>query len=113
VLSSAVLVWCVRIALAAALHEIGFSGDLVFRAVSDLTFWIVVAELLCLLPAMVILSIVLTHRVVGPIDRMLAALEQLARGDYEVRLMLRRRDALGALAEAINRLAASLRRGRG
>ena len=109
-LFAAVLVVLVRIALYTAMQEVGVSDDAVFRAVSALIMWTVVAELLLLLPVLVIVSIVLTHQVVGPISRILGALERFAHGDYDAHLSVRKRDVLVELAEGINRLGASLRK---
>lgn len=70
---------------------------------------IVTLQLLVILPFVVWFGILLTHRVVGPLVRIQAAIAQMAAGDFNVHIKLRKSDALPELAEAINRLAASLR----
>jgi hypothetical protein len=51
----------------------------------------------------------LTHRFAGPLIRIMAAIDQMARGNFDVHLTLRKDDALVDLAEDITRLATSLR----
>lgn len=77
----------------------------VFRAVA----WLVVVELIVLVPLIILLGIRLTHRVVGPMARIKAALEQLGEGRYDLHLTLRDGDVLADLAKSITRLAARLR----
>ena len=55
------------------------------------------------------MGIFFTHKIVGPLVRIMASLQQMARGDFDVHLRLRKADALVELAEAINLLAAFLR----
>ena len=69
----------------------------------------VTLELLLLAPIVVWIGIRLTHKVAGPLVRITAALQQLARGDFNVHLTLRRGDSLVELADAINALAATMR----
>lgn len=70
---------------------------------------IVALQLLLVLPFVVWFGIRLTHRVAGPLVRIQAAISHMASGDFNVHLTLRKGDALPELADAINRLAASLR----
>lgn len=69
-------------------------------------------ELLLLTPPLVWVGVLLTHKVVGPLVRIRAALAQLEAGHYEIHVTLRKGDQLLELADDINRLAASLRRAR-
>lgn len=55
------------------------------------------------------IGIRLTHRFAGPFIRIMASIDQMARGNFDIHLTLRRDDALADLAEDINRLATSLR----
>ena len=50
------------------------------------------------------LGIMASHRIAGPIDRMVNFVEYVAKGDYKKRLTLRKGDELKELATAINRL---------
>lgn len=70
---------------------------------------LVTAELLLFAPIVVWFGIRWTHRVAGPLVRIHAALQQLASGDFNTHLTLRKGDSLVELADAINRLANSLR----
>jgi len=69
----------------------------------------VTIELLLLLPVVIWIGVRLTHRVAGPLVRINAALQQLAQGNLDVHVTLRKGDSLVELAGAINTLAASLR----
>lgn len=62
-----------------------------------------------LVPFVVIVSIILSHRIAGPVFRMERYLGEVAKGDFSSILKLRRRDELKNLAEAIN----GMRRGLG
>ena len=69
-------------------------------------------ELLLLAPVVIWIGIRLTHKVAGPLVRIDTALKQLASGDFNVHLTLRKGDALIELADAINTVATSLRQRR-
>ncbi|MDP3703461.1 MAG: HAMP domain-containing protein [Candidatus Omnitrophota bacterium] len=71
--------------------------------------WTVVMELIVLVPVIGWVGILLTHRVVGPLVRIRASLSEMAKGNFDVHITLRKGDALTELAEDINRLAESLR----
>lgn len=49
-------------------------------------------------------GIMVSHRIAGPVYRMIKFLDSLSEGNYERRIKLRKRDELKDLAEAINRL---------
>ena len=67
------------------------------------------ANLLVILPIIFCGSIVFSHRIAGPLPKIYQALRQMAQGDFEVKLTLRKRDELKELADAINDVAMSLR----
>lgn len=67
-------------------------------------------ELLISLPIAYQLGLRQSHRVVGPIARMLKAVEVIGSGDFSQRLVLRPGDALEDLAKAINRMAENLQK---
>jgi signal transduction histidine kinase len=69
-------------------------------------------ELLILAPLVIWVGIRLTHQVAGPLVRINAALEQIGRGDYQIHIKLRKGDVLQEVADRVNQLAASLRKGR-
>src|SRR3989338_4815469 len=69
---------------------------------------IIAIELLLLLPVAIWVAILFTHRVVGPMVRILNAINQMSTGNFAVHLTLRKGDSLKELAEAINCLAAYL-----
>ena len=69
---------------------------------------VVALELLLLAPFLIWVVILLTHKVAGPLIRINAAIAQMAEGNYNVHLALRKGDAMTELANSINRLAARL-----
>jgi len=71
--------------------------------------WTVVLELIVLVPIVSWLGIRLTHKVAGPLVRIHAALSEMSQGNFDIHIRLRKGDALGELADDINRLAAFLR----
>jgi nitrogen fixation/metabolism regulation signal transduction histidine kinase len=66
-------------------------------------------ELLIVVPFVIWLAVILSHKVAGPLVRIQAALVRMTNGNYDVNLRLRKADALVELAESVNRLAASSR----
>ena len=83
-----------------------------FFAVFGRVAWMISIETLIAIPLVVAFGIFVTHKVVGPIGRMKAALDAIGTGNFTMRLKLRKGDALMDLAEGINRLATSLQRHR-
>jgi methyl-accepting chemotaxis protein len=65
-------------------------------------------ELLIAIPVVFYLGIRQSHRVVGPVNRIKAALNAIADGDFNQRITLRQGDALEDLAKAINQMAEKL-----
>jgi methyl-accepting chemotaxis protein len=68
-------------------------------------------NLLVILPIIFYGSIVFSHRIAGPLPKIYEALKQMGRGDFNVNLMLRKRDELRELADLINEMAANLKQG--
>ncbi len=58
----------------------------------------------------VVTSIVLTHRVYGPLVSIRRLVRSLAQGDFSARVRIRKRDDLHDLADELNELAESLER---
>ena len=56
------------------------------------------------------IGIRLAHRFAGPLIKIMVAIDQLTRGNFDVHLESRKDDALADLADDINRLADSLRK---
>jgi signal transduction histidine kinase len=99
----------VYLALWLTLETFGLGQDAIAVAQLSTVGLLVTLELLLLSPLVVWVGIRLTHRVAGPLVRINAAVQQMARGDYNVHITLRDGDALVELADALNQLAASLR----
>lgn len=73
--------------------------------------FMVAIQLLLSLPTIVIGGIRLTHRVIGPMERIRVALERIGAGRFDTRLRLRETDELRMLADWINRAAERLEGG--
>jgi len=69
-------------------------------------------RLIFLTPLVILIAMVLSHRIAGPIYRTKRHISGMARGDYDTRLQLREKDELKDLADAVNHLAVCLRSGR-
>ena len=88
-------------------------GEAVYVRLFQYTGLLATAEILVCLPvvvwALMWVGIIWTHRIAGPLVRIMAAIEQMTHGNFDVHLSLRKHDGLQDLAEDINRLAAYLR----
>lgn len=72
----------------------------IFRSVNTrLAINMVFVTILC-----VVVGVFASHRIAGPIFRMIKFLDNVTSGDYSKRLKLREKDELTDLANAINRL---------
>jgi len=99
-------------ALWSTLGDLDLGPSAVFVAVFRAVAWMVVSELVLIVPIVVVMSLAMTHKVVGPLGRMNAALDQIGQGQLDIRLKLRDGDVLVDLAESINRLAVTLKQQR-
>ena len=102
----------VAVFIAIRLTRVSFqlASEPAIRALLDSVGWLIFLELLALTPVVVCLGILLTHKVAGPLLRIQAALAQMAKGNFDIHLTLRKQDELIELAEVVNQLADSLRR---
>ena len=98
-----------RMAVHVTLFTYELSDGALLKALFDTVFWIIVLEMIVLAPFVIWMGILLTHKVAGPLVRIHAALAQMAEGRFDIHISLRKGDALVELADAINRLALSLR----
>jgi nitrate/nitrite-specific signal transduction histidine kinase len=69
-----------------------------------------IVELAICIPMVYSLGIRQSHRVVGPLRRIMRTLEAIGSGDFSKRLGLRPGDVLEDLARAINRMAENLQK---
>ena len=99
-------------ALWSTLRIFQLTQDVIFVAVFQTAAWMVTIEVLVVIPFVVFLGILLTHRMVGPLSRVQKALEEITHGNFDVHVQLREGDVLLDLGNTINRMAAALRRGR-
>ena len=82
---------------------------LLFRNVGLLATVVVLCCTLIGIWALFWVAIFYTHKIAGPLVRIMVALEQMAHGNFDIHLALRKGDGLQDLAEDVNRLAAYLR----
>ena len=73
---------------------------------------LVTLELLILAPFVVWIGLHMTHRIAGPLVRILAGIQQMSQGNFNQHISLRKGDSLVELADAINTLAEFLRQKR-
>ncbi|OGW90555.1 MAG: hypothetical protein A3D28_04375 [Omnitrophica bacterium RIFCSPHIGHO2_02_FULL_63_14] len=66
-------------------------------------------NLLVIVPLIFYGSILFSHRIAGPLPKIYEALRQIGRGNFDVRLVLRKSDELVDLANTINQAAADLK----
>lgn len=66
-------------------------------------------ELVLVLPFVIWLGLLVTHKVAGPLLRVHVALAKMTQGDFNINIKLRKGDALVELADAVNALALSIR----
>ncbi len=99
-------------AVVAALRDMNALDETLLAAVFGRVAWVLSIELLVLAPLLIWAGLWITHKVVGPFGRIKFMLDQMGRGNYTVRLNLRKGDVLVDLAQAINQLAESMQRGK-
>lgn len=68
-----------------------------------------IVNILILVPIIFYGSIRFSHRIAGPLPKIYEALRQIGNGNFEINLVLRRRDELRELADVINETARSLK----
>jgi nitrogen fixation/metabolism regulation signal transduction histidine kinase len=59
---------------------------------------------LAIMVVVIVLGIVMSHRIAGPVFRIAADIDRVLSGERGVRVSLRRRDAFEELAEKVNEL---------
>ena len=65
--------------------------------------------LLCVTPVIFYGAVVFSHRLAGPLPKIYQALRDIGGGNFDVRLVLRKKDELKDLADGINAMAAQLK----
>jgi signal transduction histidine kinase len=108
-LMAAAALVAVSVAMQLTLSTFELLDDIVVTSLFKMIFWMVVLELILVIPLAAWLGILWTHKVAGPLVRIHASLQRMTQGDFNIQLKLRQGDSLVELADAINQLAASLR----
>jgi methyl-accepting chemotaxis protein len=65
---------------------------------------ILLGRMLLITPMVAILAVLLSHRIAGPLYRIKKTLEEVAAGNYGLRIRLRRTDELQDVAESMNKV---------
>lgn len=84
-------------------------GDVITSHLKDTAGWIALVVVLFLV-ANIIISIIYTHRLVGPTYAFRRHIRSLAEGRYSARTFLRKNDAFVEVADELNHLAEVLER---
>lgn len=71
---------------------------------------IMVYRVLFLTPFIALMGILLSHRIAGPAYRIERTLKEIGRGNFDIHIKLRKHDELVGIADAINDMAADLRK---
>ncbi len=66
-------------------------------------------DLIVILPFIFYGSLVFSHRVAGPLPKIYNTLRQIGQGNFDIHLVLRKKDELKDLAEVINQMAKDLK----
>ena len=91
------------------MHEPGLASKSTFLGSFLTIVAIVFMELVVALPVVYFLSIQQSHRIVGPINRIIRTLEAIGKRDFSQRITLRESDVLEQVATAINQMAENLK----
>ena len=70
---------------------------------------IVLYRVLLLIPFVTIVGLILSHRIAGPVFRIEAVLQDIGKGNLDVKVSLRKRDELKDLAETVNTMTDDLK----
>jgi len=112
------LVWLVcAAAIGYAIREFSEVGRLLLigffdgeNAFGGMFVWIIgSAMVVCFITVLLLISLVGTNHLVGPVYRTLEMLKQIESGDYKGEMRLRRRDAFPQLTDQFNNTLAALR----
>ncbi len=77
----------------------------IFRSV-HIAFFIC---MLAVLPVIIYFTILFSHRIAGPLPKIYQALRNIGKGEFDIRLTLRKNDELRELVDAINEMAKNLK----
>lgn len=70
----------------------------------------IIYRILFLVPLITLIGILLSHRIAGPAYRIERVLGEIARGNFDINIKLRRYDELVGIARAVNNLASELKK---
>lgn len=79
--------------------------EVIFRSV----YAAVILNLILIVPMIFWFSLRFSHRIAGPLPKIYRAIRQLGEGDFEVHVLLRKKDELQELAQVINQTAQKLK----
>lgn len=72
--------------------------------------FIIIYRILFLLPIVAVMGILLSHKIAGPAFRIEKTLKEIGKGNFDINIQLRKFDELKGIAEAVNEMAADLKK---
>ena len=72
-------------------------------------YWAFFVGFLMVMPVLFYGAILFSHRIAGPLPKIYQALQDIGKGNFDVKLYLRKNDELRELAENINQMAVKLK----
>ncbi len=71
---------------------------------------IIIWRILFLTPIIAFIGVLLSHKIAGPAYRIEKTLEEIGKGNFDINIKLRKYDELKGIANAVNDMAANLKR---
>lgn len=71
---------------------------------------IIVLRVLLLVPLVILAGIILSHKIAGPAFRIERSLREIGKGNFDIRVELRKYDELKGIADAINEMVENLKK---
>jgi len=72
--------------------------------------FIIIYRIFFLLPIVAVMGILLSHKIAGPAFRIEKTLKEIGKGNFDINIQLRKFDELKGIAEAVNEMAADLKK---
>ena len=79
------------------------------RPIIRQTNWVLFRNLILLIPIIAVGSVYLSHKIAGPLYRIEKSIEQIAKGDLDLKVKLRQGDEFKEIAHALNHMTEKLK----
>lgn len=70
---------------------------------------IIILRFFFLIPVITLFAVILSHKIAGPAYRIEKTLGEIGKGNFDIRIHLRKYDELNGIAQAVNEMAADLK----